>query len=104
VNRADEINALTLFAGTLLSSTADERLAALDWVAGPSGRRLAVALADVIELHRPDTVGRCPDCRLSPSPTVQTCRTWNLLVRALADDDETWIAREYRRLRIRYAG
>jgi hypothetical protein len=34
---------------------------------------------------------------------VQTCRTWNVLVRALAGLDEAWLGREHRRLRIRYA-
>jgi hypothetical protein len=103
MDRTNHVSAVVLFVGTLLSSTADDQRDSLEWLAGPSGQRLAVALADIIDLHRPDTAGRCPDCRLTPSPTVQTCRTWNVLVRALAGLDETWLGREHRRLRIRYA-
>ncbi|SRR6266568_7453496 len=102
MDHAENVSAVGLFAGTLLASTAGQEPAALDWLAGPSGQRLAVALAEIIDLHRPDTRGRCPDCRLSPAPTVRTCRTWDLIVRALTGLDETWLAREHRRLRIRY--
>ena len=102
MDRNHAVSGVVLFAGSLLAVTADEQSADPDWLTGVSGRRLAVAFTDVIDLHRPDSAGRCPDCRLSPGPSLRTCRTWDLIVRALVGADDAWLDREHRRLRIRY--
>ncbi len=103
MDHSHSVSAVVLFLGSLLSSISEDESATPDWLAGPPGRRLAVALAEVVELHRPDTAGRCPDCRLSPGPNRRTCRTWTLITQAISGTDEVWLGREFQRLSIRYA-
>jgi len=57
------------FLGSLAAAGGADELGRL---AGQSGRGLAVALARVVALHRPDNVSGCLECR-----SMRRCRTWD---------------------------
>jgi hypothetical protein len=72
-----------------------------DCFSGHPGRRVVLLVDRLARMHLPGTVGRCPDCRLSPDG--RPCMTWRVLAETLTGLAEHRVDTEFERLLCRYA-
>jgi hypothetical protein len=68
---------------------------------GNPGQRLVLLVDRLARMHLPGTVGRCPDCRLTPDG--RPCMTWTVLSETLTSVDDAGLGRAFGRLLSRYA-
>jgi hypothetical protein len=95
VNDGEDVTSVLEFLGALAAAAGADELGRL---AGQSGRGLAVALARVVALHRPDNVSGCLECRSMRRP----CLTWDAISGALREPADAKAQLEFRSLLRRY--
>lgn len=101
VGMADpRVPAVETFVSSLVRSVGREDPAALAWLAGDDGRRLAVMVDQLYRMHLPGVAGRCPDCRVPADG--RACRTWGVLAGAVAGWEAAEVQREYAQLARRH--